>query len=332
MEIPRQRNTREENKIIKEESGDDPWNDRPNKKRHKDIDVCWVKKNGDTFYGYKNHIKVDAKSKIIGTYYASDASVHDSQALELLLTEKDKGQTLHADSAYTGPHQEATISEHKMINNVHEKGRINKPIRSGELSAIYIPDPSTLEDRSLVRMRATLIKDMTKFKQRIKSFLYFYGIAYPKEFERSGSHWSKRFMKWLNEEVSLQHDSDIHTLKILVQEAEQQRKLLLEVLHKIHSLASGEKYAKNIASLRTIPGIEFITAMTFLTEIEKIDRFENTDHFAGFVGMIPNRHSSGEKDKNGEMTFRGQDTLRRSLIESSWVAVRFDPALMMSYL
>jgi len=62
MEIPRQRNTREENKIIKEESGDDLWNDRPNKKRHKDIDARWVKKNGDTFYGYKNHIKVDAKS------------------------------------------------------------------------------------------------------------------------------------------------------------------------------------------------------------------------------------------------------------------------------
>ncbi len=100
MEIPRQRNTREENKMIKEECGDDLWNDRPNKKRHKDIDARWVKKNGDTFYGYKNHIKVDAKSKIIGTYYASNASVHDSQALELLLTEKDEDQTLHADSAY----------------------------------------------------------------------------------------------------------------------------------------------------------------------------------------------------------------------------------------
>lgn len=57
---------------------------------------------GTPFYGYKNHIKVDAKSKIIGTYYASDASVHDSQALGLLLTEKDKNQTLYADSAYTG--------------------------------------------------------------------------------------------------------------------------------------------------------------------------------------------------------------------------------------
>lgn len=220
--------------------------------------------------------------------------------------------------------------EHLQKDDPTDSRKLARSLRAGELNAIYIPDPALLEDRSLIRMRATLIKDLTRFKLRIKSFLYFYGIPYPKEFERSGSHWSKRFMKWLNE-ISLQHDSGTQALKILVHEAEQQRKLLGEVLNKIHSLASGEKYAKNIALLRTIPGIGFITAMTFLTEIEKIDRFENTDHFAGFVGLIPNRHSSGETDRNGEMTFRGQDTLRRSIIESSWIAVRFDPALMLSY-
>ena len=62
-EIPRQRNTREENKMIKDESGDDLWKDQPNKKCHKDIDARWTKKNGDTFYGYKNHVKVDAKKQ-----------------------------------------------------------------------------------------------------------------------------------------------------------------------------------------------------------------------------------------------------------------------------
>jgi hypothetical protein len=47
--------------------------------------------------------------------------------------------------------------------------------------------------------------------------------------------------------------------------------------------------------------------------------------------LVPNYHSSGEKANNGEMTFRGHNTLRKSLIESSWLAARFDPALMMSY-
>ncbi len=209
--------------------------------------------------------------------------------------------------------------------------KLARSLRSNELKAIYVPNPSTLGDRSLVRMRATLVKDMTRFKQRIKSFLYFYGINYPPEFEKSGSHWSKRFMKWLSEDVSLEHDSGTQALKILVQEAEQQRKLLLEVLIKIRLLSRSEKYAKNIALLRTIPGIGPITAITFLVEIESIERFLNTDHFAGFVGLVPNYHSSGEKSNNGEMTFRGQKTLKSLLIECSWTAVKSDPALILSY-
>lgn len=125
---PRQRNTREENKSIKEGKGDELWNDKPNKKKHKDTDARWTKKNGETFYGYKNHAKVDSKSKFIDKYKVTDASVHDSQALDELLTEKDKGQNLYADSAYTGEEQEKVIAKHKMNNKVHEKGYRNKPL------------------------------------------------------------------------------------------------------------------------------------------------------------------------------------------------------------
>ena len=46
---PRQRNTREENKSIKNGEGNNLWNDKPNKKKHKDIDTRWTKKNGATF-------------------------------------------------------------------------------------------------------------------------------------------------------------------------------------------------------------------------------------------------------------------------------------------
>ena len=125
---PRQRNTRDENKKIKEGKGDDLWNDKPNKKKHKDIDARWTKKNGETFYGYKNHAKVDTKSKFINKYTVTDASVHDSQALDDLLEEKDKDQDLHADSAYTGEEQEKTIAKYEMKNKVHEKGYRNKPL------------------------------------------------------------------------------------------------------------------------------------------------------------------------------------------------------------
>lgn len=125
---PRQRNTREENKMIKEGRGDELWNDKPNKKRHKDVDARWTKKNNETFYGYKNHAKVDAKSKFIDKYRVTDASVHDSQPLADLLTEEDKGQELYADSAYTGVDQEKVVSKYQMNNKIHEKGYRNKPL------------------------------------------------------------------------------------------------------------------------------------------------------------------------------------------------------------
>jgi IS5 family transposase len=169
MEIPRQRNTREENKMIKEENGDDLWNDNSHKKSHKDIDARWTQKNGDTYYGYKNHVKVDAKSKIIGTYYASDASVHDSQTLGLLLTEKDKDQTLHADSAYTGPKQEETISEHKMINSVHEKGSKNKPMTEEQKSNNTI--------KSKVRAR---VEHIFGFMEQSMNGMYIWSVGMPR--------------------------------------------------------------------------------------------------------------------------------------------------------
>lgn len=133
-EVPRQRNSREENKELKEGRIPKEWKAKKNKHKlsHKDTDARWTKKNNQTYYGYKNHVKADLGSKLIDDYAVTDASVHDSQALETLLDEKDKGQSLYADSAYTGEEQEASISKAEMINKVHEKGYKNKPLTEAQ--------------------------------------------------------------------------------------------------------------------------------------------------------------------------------------------------------
>ena len=128
VEAPRQRNSRRENEEIK--NGEQPkhWDEIPNKKRQKDVDASWTKKNNETHFGYKNHIKVDNKNKLIESYTTTNASVHDSQTLDELLNEKDEGQALWADSAYTGKKQEKVIAKYKVINNINEKGYRNKPL------------------------------------------------------------------------------------------------------------------------------------------------------------------------------------------------------------
>ena len=127
-EVPRQRNSREENQSIKEGGIPDSFKENPHKLSHKDTDARWTKKNNETFYGYKNHIKADAGSKFIDDYTVTPANIHDSQGLEQLLNEKDKGQPLYADSAYTGEEIEGMVSKIEMISQIHEKGYRNNPL------------------------------------------------------------------------------------------------------------------------------------------------------------------------------------------------------------
>ena len=59
VEVPRQRNSREENATIKAGAAPQGWQDLPQKARQKDVDARWTKKNGERYYGCKNHVKVD---------------------------------------------------------------------------------------------------------------------------------------------------------------------------------------------------------------------------------------------------------------------------------
>ena len=89
----------------------------------------------------------------------------------------------------------------------------------------------------------------------------------------------------------------------------------------------GEK----INHLMSIPGISFITAITFYTEIMDMRRFKGLAELCSFVGLVPSTYSSGDKQRVIGLSNRQSKYLRNLLFESSWVAVRNDPALMMKF-
>jgi transposase, IS5 family len=128
VEAPRQRNNREENQQLKEGKVPESWQENPHKLRQKDTDAKWVKKHGENYFGYKNHIKVDEKSKLVCTYEVTNASVHDSQVLDALLNSKDKNQRLHGDSAYRSDETEKKLRKKKITSRIHEKGYRGAPM------------------------------------------------------------------------------------------------------------------------------------------------------------------------------------------------------------
>jgi transposase, IS5 family len=127
VEVPIQRNSRDENKQLKEDHVPEDWSE--NKLRQKDLDAQWVTHNGKNYFGYKNHIKADSKTKLITDYKATTANIHDSEMLEVLLDKKeDGGQPVHADSAYRSEALEEVCRSKNIKSRIHEKGYRNKPL------------------------------------------------------------------------------------------------------------------------------------------------------------------------------------------------------------
>ena len=134
VDVPRQRNSREENRQIKEGETPEDWKKEENsaKLRQKDVEARWAKKNNETHYGYKDHVKVDRESKMIVDFTVTDASVHDSQEFETLVDDGD--QEIHADSAYVGKELHERIHEKnpKVQLQINAKGYRKKPLTEEE--------------------------------------------------------------------------------------------------------------------------------------------------------------------------------------------------------
>ena len=126
IEAPKQRNKREENDLIKDGKRPESFDENPHKGAQKDTDARWTKKGGEAHFGYKNHAKVDAASKLIVAWEVTPANVHDSQALEALVDEGDG--TLYADSAYRSEESGKLLEERKIENQIHERAYRGHPL------------------------------------------------------------------------------------------------------------------------------------------------------------------------------------------------------------
>jgi transposase len=223
-----------------------------------------------------------------------------------------------------------TDREKKQKRDPLDSRKISRGLKNGELQALYVPQKWNQEDRGLLRIRGKIVGDQTRCRNRIKAQLYFYGIEYPEQFLHSGTHWSQRFMAWLDQ-LKFGQESGTTTLKLLLKEATGLRELLLESNKSILKLSQQERYRDNVKILLSVPGVGRLTAMILLTELGDITRFIDLDHLCAYLGLMPNVYASGDKEIVGDITKRGNKHLRTSIIESSWVAVRNDPALSLKY-
>jgi transposase len=206
--------------------------------------------------------------------------------------------------------------------------KLARSLRNKQLKPIYIPSQELLEERMLVRGRYKLIHNRTRCKNRIKASFNYHGISIPEDLDVG--KWSGKLKEWMKQ-APMAYSCGRAALDLYLQELEGLEALIKENTRQINLLAKTERYRRNVELLCTIPGIGLIVAMTILTELGDINRFKSLDKLSSFIGMVPNVYASGDSEKVGYMTHRGHDLLKCQLIESAWMAIRRDPALMLHY-
>lgn len=205
--------------------------------------------------------------------------------------------------------------------------KIVTALRSAELEGIHCPTQVEERDRSILRARSQIAKVERQCKNRIKSALLFFGIDIPEEM--SDSRWPNRFIDWLDN--TAENEENLTSLKHQLSTLKAIRKEHASILKSLRKLSRQDRHNKVCQCLETIPGIGPLTSIKLKLELISMDRFSSTDKLISYLGFVPTLNQSGETNRVGKMTKRGKSELRRSIIESAWIAIRHDPVLASTY-
>lgn len=135
---PRQHNSKEENKQVKAGETPPEWEKKPAKLRQKDRDARWTKKNNRSHYGYKNHIGIDRRHKLVRCWSVTPASTHDSQALDDILDESNTASGVWAAS------QRCFASLAGQWTAPTDRRRSRRSLRSAASRATFTAKPSAI--------------------------------------------------------------------------------------------------------------------------------------------------------------------------------------------
>ena len=208
-------------------------------------------------------------------------------------------------------------------NRLDSRG-ISENLRGGQLKSIHVPTPLYRELRHLTQLRDTLVSEMVRMKQRIKSLLLMEGLQFPPA--PAGSQRSFLVKKKLRE---LPCSTTVRfKLDRLLDSLEFDEKQVLKSTREIRRFCQTDpELSQCIEYLKTLPGIGWIVASQLLARVGDWRQIKNIRQLPAFLGLVPTENSTGGRTERGSITHTGDGRLRSKLIQASWSAIRQDDEL-----
>src|SRR5438105_3139546 len=193
--------------------------------------------------------------------------------------------------------------------------RLARSFRSGDLTAVWVPDAAHEALRDLVRAREAAKRDQLRARHRLQKFLLRHGRRAP----AGTTAWSEKYRRWI-EGVRFEHPAQEATRLDYLSEVDHARERIArleQALAKAVETAPAPMRAV-IDALQALRAIAHLAAVTIVAEVGQLSRFARARQLMGYSGAVAREHSSGLRVRRGGITKTGNAHLRRIVVEAAW--------------
>jgi transposase len=217
---------------------------------------------------------------------------------------------MRIDCIVVAPSKMPVPGGHRQKTDRRDAELLARLLRAGELTAIHVPDEVDESIRDLARTRADAVDDLTRAKQRLKSFLLRAGYRYAGK-----ADWGEKHERYLRQ-LSL----PLPAYKAVMEEYLLALDQCIERVKRLDDLLAAQVpqwcHYPAVKALMAMRGFQLVAATVVVSEIGDIRRFSHPRHLMAFLGLVPHEHTTGDSRRIGAITKAGNGHARWMLIET----------------
>jgi transposase len=221
--------------------------------------------------------------------------------------------SLSHDCQVVAPSQIPKKPAERIKTDRRDARKLAQLLRSGELTAVWVPDEEQEALRDLTRARDDMKSQERKARQQLNAFVLRHGHAWPS----NKSRWTQTHYRWL-ESLKFAHDWQQVVVQEYIDAVKAASQRVVDLNAQLERVLPSWSLAPVVDSLVALRGIDKLAAMVLLAELGDIRRFGSPKQLMAFLGLVPSEHSSGGRRRQGAITKTGNSHARRMLVESAW--------------
>jgi len=219
------------------------------------------------------------------------------------------------------PTQFKIISHSIKKTDEHDAITIAKYLSKGLIPEVRMRSKEQARIASLIGTRDKFVKLRTAMKNKVHNILNANGIVTKKEMFSSEKGLDKVCQMDLDREY-------IFELEIVVDQIKNLNKSIDEISKELNDRGKKLKGHKN---LKSIKGIGDTNATILLSTIGNVGDFADDKKLAAYMGIVPRVSISNETNHYGRITKMGNKIARTALVQSTLIAIRYNPYLRSFY-